>query len=408
MNSFLPMLLRISFRNIQRNGRRSLYTILAISFGLFCLIVFQALKNGLHREMAAGTISLDTGSIQIHAHGYEPNLATLRPVPEPERVEQAVGHAGISTFARRIRTPALLISGTASSSVILYGVEPEREPAVTTIASRLTAGRYPAAGSGALVGEELARSLGLGVGGRITLMAQGTLGQPTFRSFPIAGTFHTELPSFDRSRIYLPLPDLQQFLGAGGGVTEFVLLTPFGAEQGAAERLSRLLPPERYQVRSWQAIVPDLTQLIELNDATMRLLILIVFFIVALGITNTMSMAIYERIRELGVLAAIGTTPARIMGMVVVESCYLGLLASAIGSTAGVLACIWLARHGIDLSRFTSNNQYFAMGHVLKAHLTLFDLATANLTTLATALLAGLYPAWKGGRLDPVAAMRHT
>jgi ABC-type lipoprotein release transport system permease subunit len=140
----------------------------------------------------------------------------------------------------------------------------------------------------------------------------------------------------------------------------------------------------------------------------MRLLILIVFFIVALGITNTMSMAIYERIRELGVLAAIGTTPTRIMGMVVIESCYLGIMASLIGSAAGILACAWLSRYGIDLSSFTSNNQYFASGHVLKAHLTAFDFFAANLTTLATALLAGLYPAWKGARLDPVTAMRHT
>jgi ABC-type lipoprotein release transport system permease subunit len=402
------MLLRISFRNIRRNGRRSLYTILAISFGLFCLIVFQALKNGLHREMAAGTVSLDTGSLQVHAVGYEPTLASLRPLPEPEGVERALVQSGITSYARRIRTPALLLSGPASSSVILYGIEPEREPLVTTIAGRLASGRYPVAGNGLLVGEELARSLRLAVGGRITLMAQGAFGRPAFRSFPIAGTFRTELPSFDRSRIYLPLTDLQQFLGAGGGVTEFVALTPFGSEEETAQQLARLLPPDRYQVRSWQAIAPDLTQLIELNDATMRLLILIVFFIVALGITNTMSMAVFERIRELGVLSAIGTTPGRIMGMVVVESCYLGVLAAAIGSTAGILACLYLARHGIDLSRFTSNNQYFAMGHVLKAQLTPFDLVAANLTTLATALLAGLYPAWRGARLDPVVAMRHT
>ncbi len=139
----------------------------------------------------------------------------------------------------------------------------------------------------------------------------------------------------------------------------------------------------------------------------MRLLILIVFAIAALGIANTMTMITFERFRELGILAALGLRPGGIVLLIVLESLCLGLIAAALGSLLGIGVCSWLGRHGLDLTRFTSANQYFAAGHVIRAHLLPADLAAANLLTLATALLAGLYPAWKAARLDPVQAIRH-
>jgi ABC-type lipoprotein release transport system permease subunit len=403
-----PLLLaRLALRNVRRNVRRSLLTVGAIAFGLLCLIVFQALKVGLHREMVASTVGLDAASLQVQAAGYEANLTALRPLRDPPGVARRLAAEGLGASAPRLKAPALVLAGAKSSSVVLAGVDPAAEPAVTFIADRVGAGRYPGADGGVLLGAPLAESLGVAVGGEVTLMAQGAFGQPVSGRFAVVGLYRTALPAFDRSHLYLELGAAQRFLQAEGVVTEIAVALPQGAEEAAAARLRRELPADRYQVRTWQQLAPDVVQLIALNDATMRLLILIVFAIVALGIANTMTMAVFERFRELGVLTAIGARPSRIVALIVLESCFLGLFASAVGSLAGVAACAWLGRHGLDLTHFTSANQYFATSHVLKAHLLAADLLAANAVTLATALLAGLYPAWKAARLRPAEAIRH-
>jgi ABC-type lipoprotein release transport system permease subunit len=398
----------VALRNVRRNRRRSLFTIIAISFGLFCLIVFQALKVGLHREMTDGTVLLETGSLQVHAAGFETNLASLRPIADPELVAAALKKNGVTTFSRRIRTPALLLSGEGSSTVILTGVDPKAEPLVTRISKKITAGRYLEDNDRILIGDDLAKSLGVAPGGKLTLMAQDPMGRPVIGKFVIGGVYRTELASFNRSRVFLPLAAAQSFLHAEGVVTEIAALTKRDREEEIAAGLARLLPSSAYQVRSWQRIAPDLSQLIEMNDATMRLLILIVFAIVALGITNTMTMTVYERFRELGVLTAIGTSPSGILTMIALESLFIGAVATLFGSMAGIGACAWLARHGIDMTHFTSSNQFFAMTHVIKAHLLPRDLLAADGVALATSFLAGLYPAWKAARLEPVKAIGHT
>jgi len=403
----LPIV-RIALRNVRRNLRRSLLTTFAIAFGLLCLIVFQALKVGLHREMAASTVSLDAASLQVHAAGYEANQTALRPLGDPQRVERALTAAGAGAFSRRLKAPALLLAGPRSSTVLLSGVDPAAEPRVTLIADRITAGAYLDGKPGVVLGEALAESLGVSAGGEVTLMVQGVFGRPATGRFPVVGLYRTALASFDRSHVFMPLGAVQGLLQAEDVVTEIAVRTPFGAEGKLAARLRSELPSDLYQVRTWQELAPDVVQLIELNDATMRLLILIVFAIVALGITNTMTMAVFERFRELGVLTAIGTRPSRIVALIVLESSFLGLFASLVGSLLGVAACAWLGRHGIDLTTLTSANKYFATSHVLKAHLLPGDLLSANAVTLVTALLAGIYPAWKAARLQPAEAIRHT
>lgn len=405
--NFFSLYARVALRNVFRNRRRSLFTIAAVAFGLFCLIVFYALKVGLHRGMADGTVLLDTGSIQIHAAGFERNLATLKPLPDTGRVEAALRASGAGAWSQRLGNPALLLSRSGSSAVLLCGVDPVAESRVTLIREKLVRGRYLEDADSVLIGDELARTLGVEPGGAIVLLAQDPAGLPTSKRFPVGGVYRTELPSFDRSRIFISLPAMQRFLRADAMVTEIAVRADREAERGIADRIRAALPPAVYRVQTWRELAPDLSQLIEMNEATMRLLILIMFSIVALGIANTMTMTVFERFRELGVLAAIGTPPSGILVMVALESLFLGCIAAIAGSAAGIVACAWLARNGIDMSYFTSSNQYFAMTHVIKAYLLPADLVSANVVALTTSLLAGLYPAWKAASLQPVDAIGH-
>jgi len=396
----------IGAKNIFRNRRRSFFTISAIGFGLLCLIVFQALKVGLHREMVRSTVGMEAGSLQIHAAGFKRNLANIRPVSEPERVFAQLLSINLNSFAPRLKAPGLVLAGQASSTVLVSGIEPEAEARTTFISQRVVKGNYLADG-GVLVGAALAGDLGVGLGDDIKLMVQTRAGKSAARVYPVTGIYETALASFDRTRIFLRLSDARDFLRAEGATGEIAVAAPEGEEAAYAEKLAAMLPSDKYLIQTWKEVVPDVEQLIRLNDSTMGLLIVIVFAIAALGIANTMSMSVFERFHEFGVLASVGTKPSGIFGMIVFESFFLGVAASIAGSLAGAALCAYLARYGVDLTSMTSTNQYFATSHVLKAHLLPGDLLAANLVAMATALAAGIYPAIKAVRLQPVDALEH-
>jgi len=404
--SLSPLTVKMAWRNVQRNSRRSLLTILAIGFGLFCLIVFQALKVGLHEEMVRSTVRIDSGTVQIHTAGYQANLANLQPFKDPSTILRIVTEQTDVPLAMRLKVPAMVVAGARSSMVLAAGVQPAAEAHLTLVPQSLNDGEYRVGDENIVIGQTLADSLGIVVGDQLNLLSRTLFGQTVSRAFRVAGMFHTGLTSFDQSQIFLGLEALQTFLNASEIISEMALLTPPDQAAAEAEQLRQALSGLPVQVQSWQEFNPDLVQLIDLNDATMQLLILIVFAIVALGIANTMTMAVFERFRELGIMLAMGQRPRGIVTLILCEALFLGLVAGAVGSLAGWAACHYLAAQGLDLSHFTSANRYFAAGHVIRARLLVPDLLLANLVAVMTALLAGLLPAWRASRLQPVEALR--
>ena len=402
----LTLLVRLALRNIWRSPRRSLLTMAAIAFGLFCLLVFQGLKAGLHREMVASVVQLDAASLQVVAAGRGENLTRLQPLRDPRQVLVLLADRREAAASLRLRAPGLVTSPAGSAAVVLTGVDPVAEAGVTVIAGRLVAGRYLAPRGGVLLGGALAESLGVKVGDEVTVLVQNLFGKPGSRHLPVGGIYRTELASFDRSHLFLDLPTAQHLFDADGVATAVAVHVVPEQEAEVTAWLRDRLPADRYWVASWQELAPDVTQLIDLNDVTMRLLVGIVFAIVALGIVNTMGMSVMERFTEFGVLAALGIRPAQVIALVVCETLALGAVAAAAGSLAGITACGYLGAHGLDLTKLTSANQYFATSHVLKAHLELADVLAANLVGLATALFAGLVPAWRASRLSPAVALR--
>jgi len=399
--------LQIALRNILRHRRRSLLTVAAVAFSVFCLIVFQALIAGLHQKMMESALNLDTGVIQIHAADFNRNQTRLLPLANPGAIAPALATAGITSFAPRLKAQALILAGRHSASVLLSGINPSQEATITLVRQKTSQGTYQLGPDQILISKGLAEALGLTLNDSITLMVQSLFGQTRTGRFTVGGLFATGLESFDQSHVYLSLTAAQTLLEAEDAISEMAISCPPAQAAELAARLQQSLPAATYQVKVWQELVPDLAQLMELNDATFRLLILILFVIVAMGIANTMTTVIFERFREFGTLTALGVTPGGIVSLVMTESLLLGLFAALTGSLAAIGACAYLARYGIDLTHFTSANQYFVAGSVLKAILIPSDLVLANVITLATAAMAGLYPAWKASRLNPVKALSH-
>ncbi|HWI41028.1 MAG TPA: ABC transporter permease, partial [Verrucomicrobiae bacterium] len=226
-----PLLLysRIAARNVRRNIRRSSYAAAAVSAGVVCLLVFQALKVGLHDEMVASTLLLETGSMQIHAGAFRPGLSAITPLPDLSTAERALSRVGTTTFAPRLRTTALASTGSDGTMLQITGVDPQREQRVTTILQRTVRGR-PSGNGEILVGEEFARTLHLAVGDELDLTAQDVTGDAVTRSWRIGGMYRTALGSFDRTRAYVLLSELEDFLGVDGPAEIAVKTNP--AEDG--------------------------------------------------------------------------------------------------------------------------------------------------------------------------------
>lgn len=397
----------IALRNILRHQRRSLLTVGAVATSVYFLVVFLALLGGLNQKMMDSALGLDSGTIQVHAAGAVRNRSRLLPLPKPEAIAEAFIAAGVTRFAPRLKAPALLLSGRESAPVYLSGIDPIREAAVTLIEEKMLSGSYQPGPGQILVSKELAQSFGLEIGKTLTIMSQGLFGQTRTGRFAICGFFATGLASFDQSHVYLSLSAAQTLLDAEGAISEMAARTSPAQAEELAKLLRQTLPSDALMVQTWREFSPDLAQLMELNESTFRLLTLILFLVAAMGIANTMSTVIFERFREFGTLSAMGVTPGGIIGLVLGESLLIGLFAALIGLAAAFATCLFLASHGINLAYFTSANQYFVAGPILKAVLKPGDFILAALVTLLTATAAGFLPAWKASRLNPIKALSH-
>ncbi len=396
----------IALRNLSRNPRRTVLNVTAIGVGLVALICFQALKQGLHLEMIRSTVGLDTGSMEVVPKGFSPGLMAPLLLPRPKALmEELKGVEGVIAVAPRLRLPALARMGGRTVPVVVTGVDPRAEAAVTIIAHRMVEGRY--GGPGVVVGRALAREMGLGLGAEVVLSLATPGGLPAGLRTRITGIYATELATFDRTHLFLPIARLQKRIGAPGGVTALVVKVPLGREREVARRIEGRLRGAEAKLLTWDQLAPDVKQIMEINDATMELLMAIVFAIVALGIVNTMTTILFERFRELGVIIALGTPPSGVVAMLELESLFLALSASVLGTLTALAICWWLTVHGLDLSRLTSANQHMATSHILRARVEALDVVAANLVSWATAMAATLYPALKAARLDPVEALRH-
>lgn len=396
----------LAFRNLTRNRRRSLLTIGAIAFALVCLLVFNALKNGLHQTMVSTATATDIGTMEVHARGYTANLVSLSAMPQPERVSEALAAMGITSFARRLKASGLILAGPKSAAVLLHGVVNDEERRVTVIHKTILKGAAPSGPREVMLGQSLAQALGLALHDQITIMTQDLFGAPATRRFTISGIFRTGVAAFDQGHLFLPLAGLQSLLDAEGMISEIAVSVPLPEHTATAALLHKRLSGA-YQVKTWEEISPDVTQLIALNETTMTILVTIVFLIVAMGIVNTMTTITFERFREFGTIAALGGTPAGIMGLVTAEALALGVTASLIGSGVGLGLSLYLSRYGIDLTAFTSSNQYFSNNHILKAVVDWREILATNGFTLLASILAGLYPAWIAARQNPAQALAH-
>jgi ABC-type lipoprotein release transport system permease subunit len=402
---------RIAVRDLGRNKRRSALTLIAVAMGLGLVIALHGFEMGAIQGMVDGNIRVQTGHVQVRGESYDEDKVSLKwedLLQEP----QALAAQAQMLPDVRAAAPVLWASGilnTAEESVgtRVYGIDPLSEMAAP-YREGLVAGEFlaPDDRSGVLISQRLARSLGLTAGDDVSLLINTSGEQPDEATFTIRGLYDTGLPAFDEATIFLPLAKAQAFTRAGDRASVVVVLLH---DREDADAVASALRAPGLDVLTWRDLNQLVIQLMESGLGFLYMIYLIVLAIVAVVVANTLLMSVFERTREMGILASLGMKGRQIMTMFVLESATLGAIGVILGVLLGSLGVYYLATEGlylgdIDVASMTSADM--AYGETAYAAFQWSDTAVLSVVCWIIMLLASLYPAWFATRKEPIDALR--
>ncbi len=403
-------LFTLSWRNLWRNQRRTLIMLAAITVGAWAMIFMTALMRGMVDDMLHQGIRNLPGHIQIQHPDYRDDPSIVNSIAEPDGAwRAALDAAGARQWAPRIRVPAVISSERESRGVSLVGIDPASEADISGLPQRIAAGRFLESpdDAGIVLGARLAELLETRLGKRVVIISQDPDNNLAERGFRIVGLYRAELPALEEREVYAGRATLQGLLGIDRRVSQIIVV---GEDYRAIEPLYarlRAALPAGLDIDTWDRLDPYLGTMFRFMDGFVLVWIVIIFLALSFGLVNTLVMAIFERVREIGLIQALGMRPALIVWQILLESVLLLVIGLAAGNLAAV-ATILPLEDGFDVSVVAEGMAMMGAGSVLYPTLTPHDLLLANGVVVALGILASILPAWHASRLDPVRALNTT
>ncbi len=402
--------LQLGWRNLWLYPLRSSLTAAALAVGIAALTFLAAMNDGWMQQIKSNFALTVTGHLQIHAAGFEQTRRLARHIEDPERiVTQLQGVAGIRQLVRRVRVSGLASSAGSNGGVLIYGVEAAGERELSRLAGFITRGDWLDTHElrGVVLGDGLADRLSIGLGDKVVLMAATDHGDIASEVFRVRGLIHSGVMDIDNLMAIVPLRMAQQWLGLGDAVTDIVIRADDSrAVTPLMHRLRDALQDESLEVLRWNDIDPMAQQWADFADAYTWIVLAVVILVVLAEVLNTMLMSLHERIREFGLMGALGVRASQLFVMVVWETVILVLIGSLAGFLLGGGLSWWYGETGIDLSRFAVAFSFMYMDPVIHPALRLESCVRILGAAIVGALVASLIPAWKAARLEPAAALR--
>jgi len=414
-------LLRLAWRNLWRNPRRTLIAMAAIGFGYAMLLFVACLMAGLRHQMIESGTSLILSDVQVHAPSYYPDRPTHLTLGGRNGTDVSALVAATAADSRvQAASPRVygygLVSGTHQSvGAQLLGIVPDQEQKITVLQTRMVKGSYLTGqrAKGVVMGDKLATTIGVELGSEIVLLAPAADGSTGNDLYTLVGMFHTGIDAMDRGLVLMSLASLQGLLRLPPGRIHEVGIKLHDDDITAATtaaaalevQLSKTFP---VRVRAWPELAPELAGYVQFNRRVTFILFFIFFLLAVMGIVNTMLMAIAERTRELGMLMSVGMRPVQVVSLIVAEAASLAGASLVLGAVLGFPLLWYLQVHGLNLG---GNRGAVSLGGVVvgpfwygRQDFTAYTQAALGLAV--TALLSALYPALRAARFRPAEALR--
>ncbi|HGG06105.1 MAG TPA: ABC transporter permease [Aliiroseovarius sp.] len=402
LKTFAPL----AWRNLWRNPRRTVITLIVVSVGLWSVLFFNSFLVAWGESRKDEVLSLLTGAGQIHAQGYldDPGLTTLMPPPNDTLVA-TLNQDKISDWTTRLQLPGVVVSEYKTLPVNIVGVDPAAEQRVSSLPGKVVEGRYLTGldDSGVVLGLAMAERLKTGLGRRVILMSQNVTGAMSEQSFDIVGLYDADKAT-EEFYAFTGRVAMQDFVGVGDEIAEIVFNIPLDQDlDPVVADLAQAAPD--LDVRSWKKLALFLATTDSFMQNFVFIWLGVVFSLMAIGIVNTQLMAVFERTHEFGLLRALGMKPRQVLLLVTLE----GVFLIGFGVVLGILlalATIWGLSGGVDLSGFAEGLELFQSGSVIYPGFDPVRFAIFSVTIWILGVLVALWPAGRAARLSPVEAMR--
>jgi putative ABC transport system permease protein len=412
-------LLRLAWRNLWRNPRRTLIAMTAIGLGYAMLLFVACLMAGLRQQMIESGTGLLLSDIEVQAPNYYPDrpiqltLGGRTGTDVSALVSVIAADPRVQAASPRIYAYGLVSTTHQSAGAQLLGVVPDLEQKITVLQTRMVKGSYLIRGApkSIVLGDKLATAIGADVGSEIVLLTPAADGSTGNDLYTVSGMFHTGLDTMDRGLVLMPLASLQELLRLPPGRIHEVgiklhdIATATTAAAALQVQLSKIIP---LRVRPWQELAPELADYVQFNRRVTFILFFIFFLSAAMGIVSTMLMAIIERTRELGLLMSLGMLPALVVGLILAEGASLAAVSLVLGGVLGAPLLWYLQVHGLDLG---GKGDVVSLAGIVVGPLWYgrqdFAAYTQAAVGLAvTAVASALYPALRAARFRPADALR--
>ena len=405
--SQIKLVFSLALRNVFRNYRRSLLTLFAIMIGVWSSVALASLARGIAEQMAKDAIASFTGHVQIHAPSYPEDPVLEHRFSEKifEKLE-SLKLKEAEVMVARLRVPAVIRSEREVAGVTLIGTQPGSEAVISFVAKNIVEGKFIESEKdrGLILGQKLVELLQTRIGKRVVLMSEDSAHQISDRGFRILGTYHAEIEATEKGFVLTGLKTAQEFLKSRDDISEISLLLKNRQDADKVKKqLEKHFPDLR--VSTWIDRQPLIEALMRLQSGFLLLWYFVVIITVAFGLVNTLFMSIFERVREIGVVCALGMKRNLVMFQILFESLILLICGSLLGDLLAALT-IKLLENGIDISSYASAAaQHIGIRSVIVPHLNLFDWLAVNIMILVLGLLGSLYPGYKASRLEPIEAI---
>ncbi len=407
------MLLKLAWRNIWRNKRRTLITVASIFFAVLFSIFMNSFQKGTWVRMLDNIVNYYYGYAQVHQKGYWDEKTINESLELTEELLQLPQEIdGLKKVVPRLETFALLSSGEHTNGMMIVGTDPEAEDALTMLKSRITEGAYfEKSDKALLVAEGVQELLKTSLGDTLVILTQGYHGVNAAGKYPIKGVVHFASPELNKRMVYLPLDETQDLLGANSLATTIALQLDDREDlESVLSQLNDKLDTETYEIMDWQSMIPDLVEAQKTDAAGNYVFLVVLYLIISFGILGTILMMMKEREYEFGVLLSIGMRRRLLALSTWLEILFMGFIGVVLGILGAIPLVYYFKVNPLDFSSYGEEmaETYEKWGFdpifptIMDASL---FYSQAILVIIITSFLA-LFAIWKIYKLELVKAMR--
>lgn len=401
--------LKIAWRNLFRNKRRSFITVSSVFFGVFFAVTMRSAQIGSLGNMVDNIVKSYTGYIQVQDTAYWEHKTINNTFELKFGLESFLDNEkSIKHYSPRLESFALAASGNKSKGIMLVGIDAKKEEQIIQVSKWLTKGSYLKNETGeALIGQAVAKHLKLGLGDTITLIGIGYHGASAAGLFVVNGLVKFPSPALNGKIIFVNIKDAQEFFSAENQVSSVVLMVDDYAKVAkVASKISKTID-KKYKVMTWMEMQPDLVQFVDGKTGSATIFIFLLFVIIGFGIMGTVIMLIAERKRELGVMIALGMKRAKLSTILFIEVLLMGFVGVISASVLTYPIFWYFEKNPIPISGDAGkmmSDMGFEPVYVFSTKPEVFTMPATIVFTLI--LLISLYPIWYVYKIKVIDALR--